>query len=265
MAISVQFVLPMIFQEAPCMLGLKKQEQGDLSCQSGGHCGFKVDRDKLRTYVEQNPDAHLYEIATVFDCGTSTIFYALQSLGITYKKKTTTHTEQDTQKVKDYQDRLSQLQSNQDYELVYIDETGIDTYLHRTHARSLKSQQVYDKVSSKRYQRLSLVVEQIDNKAKNLIAPLIYQNTMVSSLFETWFEQMLLPCLNKTSNIILDNARFHRMKHLQALANNTTYNHIILPLPPYSPNLNPIEQTWVTIKKWIRSHPSNLALFKTYT
>lgn len=115
---------------------------------------------------------------------------------------------------------------------------------------------MYDKVSGKRYQRLSLVAGQIGNKAKNLIAPFIYQNTMTSTLFESWFTQMLLPCLNKSSIIILDNARFHRMKHLQELADNTTYNHIILPLPPYSPNLNPIEQTWATIKKWLRSHLS---------
>lgn len=64
---------------------IKKQEPGDLPCQSGR--GFKVDTDKLKTYVEQNPDAYLHEIAKVFDCGTSTIFYALQSLDITYKKR----------------------------------------------------------------------------------------------------------------------------------------------------------------------------------
>lgn len=147
------------------------------------------------------------------------------------------------------------MQSTQDYELIYIDETGIDTYLHRTHARSLKDQRLYDKVSGKRYQRISLVAGQIGNKAKNLIAPLIYNNTMTSSLFETCFKQMLLPCLDKPSIIILDNARFHRIKHLQELANNTTHKHIILPLPPYSPNL-PIEQTWATSKKWLRSHLS---------
>lgn len=95
---------------------------------------------------------------------------------------------------------------------------------------------------------------QIGNKVKNLIAPLTYKNTMTSTLFETWFKEMLLPCLNKSSIIILDNARFHRMQHLQELADNTTYNHIILPLPPYSPELNPIEPSWATIKKWLRNH-----------
>ncbi|STZ63717.1 Uncharacterised protein [Moraxella lacunata] len=60
--------------------------------------------------------------------------------------------------------------------------------------------------------------------------------------------------------LILDNARFHRVKHLQELANNTPYKHIILSLPPCLPKLNPIEHTWATIKKWLRSY---LAEFET--
>lgn len=92
---------------------------------------------------------------------------------------------------------------------------------------------------------------------------------MTSTLFETWFKQMLLPCFDnhtkqtgKSCIIILGNTRFHRMKHLQDIVNQNqadniqTQKHIILPLPPYSPNLNPIEQTWATIKKWLRSHLS---------
>lgn len=104
---------------------------------------------------------------------------------------------------------------------------------------------------------INLVAGQLGKKAKNLIAPLIYQDTMVSQLFETWFKEMLLPCLDKLKHpsiIILDNARFHRMKHLQALADTAKHDHIILALPPYSPDLNPIEQTWASIKKWLRSH-----------
>lgn len=45
----------------------------------------------------------------------------------------------------------------------------------------------------------TLVAGKIGNKAKHLIAPLIYQNTMTSSLFETWFKRMLLPCLDNHS------------------------------------------------------------------
>lgn len=118
-------------------------------------------------------------------------------------------------------------------------------------------------MSGKRYQRISLVAGQIGNKAKNLIAPLIYKDTIISELFETWFEQMLLPCLDEHSEqmgkpciIILDNPRFHRMKKLAELANQTKHKHVILALPPYSPELNPIEKTWANIKQWLRSHLS---------
>ncbi|WP_421648772.1 IS630 family transposase [Moraxella bovis] len=241
------------------------KETGNLSCKKPTNRPRKFDRKELLAYVEANPDKYLREIGEVFGCSDMAIHKALKAMNITLLKKTTTHKEQDPNKVKDFQDKLTQLQatSKHGYELVYIDETGIDTYLHRTHARSLKGQRAYDKVSGRRYQRVSLVAGQIGGKAKNLIAPLIYNNTMTSTLFETWFEQMLLPCLNnhtkqtgKPCIIILDNARFHRMKHLQALINNTPYEHIILPLPPYSPKLNPIEQTWATVKRWLRSHLS---------
>ncbi len=47
----------------------------------------KIDRDKLKAYVEQNPDAYLVEIAEQFNCTAPAIFYALKAIGITYKKR----------------------------------------------------------------------------------------------------------------------------------------------------------------------------------
>ena len=48
-----------------------------------------------------------------------------------------------------------------------------------------------------------------------LVAPMTYQQTMDSTLFETWFEHFLMPSLTEKSLIIMDNTRFHRMKPLQ--------------------------------------------------
>lgn len=80
---------------------------------------------------------------------------------------------------------------------------------------------------------------------------MIYQNTMTATFFEAWFEQCLLPVLNKQSVIILDNARFHRMGILHEMAQKL--GHKILPLSPYSPELNPIEHTWANIKRYMRA------------
>ncbi|MDO5652354.1 MAG: transposase [Moraxella sp.] len=113
------------------------------------------------------------------------------------------------------------------YQRVYIDETSIDTYLHRPFARAVKST-----ISGKRYQCVSVVAGQIGDK---LIAPMTCKDTMISPFFEAWFERCLLPSLTTKSVIIMDNARFHRMKVLQALASK--FGHVILPLSPYSPEL----------------------------
>ncbi|CTN44400.1 DDE_3 domain protein [Streptococcus pneumoniae] len=74
-----------------------------------------------------------------------------------------------------------------------------------------------------------------------------YEETMTSDFFEAWFQKFFLPTLNTPSVIIMDNARFHRMGKLELLCEE--FGHKLLPLPPYSPEYNPIEKTWAYIKK----------------
>ena len=106
------------------------------------------------------------------------------------------------------------------------------------------------------YQRLSLVSAQVGNR---LIAPMVYQNTMTGVFFEAWFQQCLLPALTQKSVIILDNARFHRMGVLREMAEK--WGHKVLPLAPYSPELNPIEKVWANIKRYLRTVLSDYARF----
>ena len=62
---------------------------------------------------------------------------------------------------------------------------------------------------------------------------------MDSVLFETWFEDMLLPVLPLRTTIVMDNATFHRKQILVPFAEKI--GHRIVFLPPYSLELNPIE------------------------
>ena len=130
---------------------------------------------------------------------------------------------------------------------VYIDETGFDTYFYREYGRSLKGQIIRGKVSGRIYQRISLVAGLTNGE---LIAPMTYEETMTSDFFEAWFQKFLLPTLNTPSVIIMDNARFHRMGKLELLCEE--FGHKLLPLPPYSPEYNPIEKTWAHIKKHLK-------------
>ena len=64
-----------------------KQQTGELSPKP--HCTEprKINRDKLKSYIDQNPDAYLAEIAQHFNCTAPAIFYALKAMNITHKKR----------------------------------------------------------------------------------------------------------------------------------------------------------------------------------
>lgn len=130
-----------------------------------------------------------------------------------------------------------------DFPIVYIDETGIDTYLYRKRARAPKGVKVHDKISGRRYERTSVVAGQVGQK---IIAPMIYNGTMTTEFFTKWYEEQLLPSLSGPHVIVMDNATFHSKKVLDELS--ISKGHYFLPLPPYSPELNPIEQFWAVLK-----------------
>ena len=79
-----------------------------------------------------------------------------------------------------------------------------------------------------------------------------YNGTTDSTLSEFWFEQCLLPCLSEDTVIVMDNASFHRKDKLTEIAYR--YNQHLIFLPPYSPELNPIEKLWANLKAYIKSN-----------
>ena len=128
-----------------------------------------------------------------------------------------------------------------------MDESGIDTYIHRECARAPRGEKAYGEVSGKKYKRTNIVAAKCCDK---IIAPLQYNGATDHKLFEWWFVTMLLPVLALGSVIILDNASFHRKAVLKALAGAAGFS--VLFLPPYSPDYNPIEHFWASFKRRLR-------------
>ena len=129
----------------------------------------------------------------------------------------------------------------------YIDECGIDSYIYREYAYAPRGKKVIGKISGKKFKRTNIVAAKCGS---NIIAPMIYDGTTDSILFEYWFEHILLKAVPKGSWFILDNATFHRKLKLHALADGADC-HIAF-LPPYSPDLNKIENYWFWIKQHLR-------------
>ena len=82
---------------------------------------------------------------------------------------------------------------------------------------------------------------------------------MNGDFFEGWFEELLLPSLPKDTVIVMDNASFHRKDRLLAIAEAKSYRLIFL--PPYSPELNPIEKFWACLKRRLKKVIKNHGTF----
>lgn len=131
--------------------------------------------------------------------------------------------------------------------LVFVDESGVDTFVSRQYGRAPRGKKIHGEISGKRFARQSFVAAKAGSK---IIAPMIYEGTCHSELFETWVEQVLLPELIPGQTIIMDNATFHKSLKTKNLIEGAGCN--LLFLPPYSPDFNPIEKFWAWLKKRLR-------------
>lgn len=79
-----------------------------------------------------------------------------------------------------------------------------------------------------------------------LLTVSLFSSSINTEIFTNWIQQDLLPKLPPNSVLVLDNATFHKGQAMQEMVEKA--GHTLLYLPPYSPDLNPIEKKWAQAK-----------------
>jgi transposase len=74
----------------------------------------------------------------------------------------------------------------------------------------------------------------------------LFTGTVNGHVFKAWLEQTLIPVLPKDAVVVMDNASFHKVHGVREIIER--HGHTLEYLPPYSPDLNPIEPHWAYIK-----------------
>ncbi|WGJ62749.1 IS630 family transposase [Wolbachia endosymbiont of Frankliniella intonsa] len=131
--------------------------------------------------------------------------------------------------------------------ILYIDEAGVDNKLYREYGRAPRGKKIYADVPGRTRERISIVAGWIGMR---FIAPMTFKGGCEKEVFNILLEKMLLPKLPLGTTIVMDNATFHKTTKTKSLIESFGFH--VLYLPTYSPDLNPIEHCWHTIKSRLR-------------
>jgi transposase len=91
---------------------------------------------------------------------------------------------------------------------------------------------------------------------KTLLTVSLFQANVNTQIFTAWVKQDLIPKLPPRSVIVMDNAAFHKGAEMKEAIEKE--GHTLLYLPPYSPDLNPIERKWAQAKKIRHANQCNI-------
>jgi transposase len=84
-----------------------------------------------------------------------------------------------------------------------------------------------------------------------IVAPMLLDGAMNGESFRAWVEQMLAPVLERGDIVVLDNLPAHKVRGVRQAIENAGAR--LLYLPPYSPDLNPIENAFAKLKAIVRA------------
>jgi transposase len=206
--------------------------------------------EQLRECVRQQPDAILEELRQRLGvaCSLAAICRALKKLGITRKKKTLHAQQRDTPEVQKkprvFRREVAEIHPKH---LVFVDESGVNTAMTRTHGRAPAGERVHGAVPGF-WESMTLIC---GLRLSGVTAPLIFPGATDTATFQSYVEEVLVPQLKPGDGVIWDNLQPHKAE-LVVRAVEAAKARVIA-LPSSSPDLSPIEEMFSKVKATLRS------------
>jgi transposase len=213
--------------------------------------------EELRQAVAERPDATPAEHRERLKLPASrvTVWRALRCLRLTRKKKSTHAAERDRPDVAEARRLWPEKLAGVDPEdLVFLDETGANTAMQRTHGYAPKGRRVVASAPPAGWQAVTLVGALT---AGGLVAPWALEGAMNGEWFLAYVEQVLAPALRPGMVVVMDNLPIHKVEGVEAAV--AAAGCRVEYLPPYSPDLNPIEKAFSKLKRALRDWAARTA------
>ena len=221
------------------------------------HALTPEDIQNIDRVVRQEPDITIDEIIDTLGlhvCN-ETVRKAVIKLGYSYKKKSLHASEQERPRCQGKTQKLEKHMSERDINyLVFLDESGVNINMTRHYARAWKNRRAVDKTP---FNTPCNTTVPSSIRLNGDCAYTVYQGGTTAERFAEYLKTKLLPTLSEADIIVMDNMRSHHAKAVKQLLDSSKVTYLYL--PPYSPDLNPIEKMWSKLKAFLRKEKIRIA------
>jgi transposase len=207
------------------------------------------DLKRLADLVREQPDATLEQLKQRggFRCSLKTLWYALDRLGLTRKKKGLHAEERDRPDVQakraEFRREVGTIATKR---LVFVDETGVTTLMTPAYGRAPRGERLVDAVPAS--WETSTVIAALG--LEEVRAPVVFSGSTATEVFQAYVDQVLVPELRAGDVVVFDNIKPHRTAAVARSIEGAGAS--VLPLPPYSPDYTPIEEMFSKVKHGLR-------------
>jgi transposase len=138
--------------------------------------------------------------------------------------------------------------------LIFLDESGITTTMTRLYGRAPAGQRVVEATPQSHWNVVTLIG---GLRLSGMVAPMTVEAATDGDVFLAYVEHFLCPVLRPGDVVVMDNLSAHKVNGVRDLIEAVGAQ--LLYLPPYSPDLNPIEKAWSKIKQILRATKARTA------
>jgi len=131
--------------------------------------------------------------------------------------------------------------------LIFIDETGASTKMARLYGRAPRGERCVAPIPHGHWQTTTFVGAL---RATGITAPMVLDGAMDGAAFELYVREMLVPTLGFGDIVVMDNLPAHKRSQIRVAIEAAGAQ--LMYLPPYSPDLNPIEMAFAKLKAALR-------------
>jgi transposase len=131
--------------------------------------------------------------------------------------------------------------------LIFLDESGVTTSMTRFYARGIAGRRIHEATPGGHWKIMTILGAM---SLSGMVATMTIEEPTDTDIFLAYVEHLLYPVLKAGDVVVMDNLSAHKAPAVQQWVEKAGAE--VLYLPPYSPDLNPIEKAWAKIKQQLR-------------